>query len=231
MKFSLITPSRSRPNEYKQLIESVLSTTENINNVEMLVIIDKDDSNLKEYQDMIKLVKDISCKLYAVDRKNHISKYYNELAFKSKGKYIWAINDDCLIKTPSWDILAWMKLESEYIASNGILYGETNDSTRNYNGNGFFSCFPILSRKAIDRMGYFFNDKYITWGGDKFLKYLYSDAGAGIVDLLNVFVDHKHIMDDDTYKELIGKLGDNANIQPQFNYDDEVNKLREAICC
>jgi hypothetical protein len=177
MNFSLILPSRERINLLENLLESLLKNTSDIDNIEVWIAFDWDDSQ------SVKNIKKLSNKFtftqfLVTDRQNNLSDgYYNRLAKISNGKFVQVLNDDCQIVTNSWDEKA-IKVLSEYqkFISDGILYGKAQDE-----GIGY-SCFPLLSRQAIEAMGWFFHPEMTAWGADIHLHEVYSKVNR-VIDL------------------------------------------------
>src|SRR5882672_9760370 len=112
MRFSIILPSRERVQLLVNLLVSISNTTTNKEQIEVLIAIDDDDkdtlsvtANFKEYFPF--------CRFYTCKRSNqHAQDYYNYLSKRAIGKYLLALNDDCLFLTDGWDSLIWDKLEN-----------------------------------------------------------------------------------------------------------------------
>src|SRR5688572_1556781 len=106
VRFSLILPSRCRPDLLKRLVDSVTINTKRIESVEILVGIDDDDT------ETIAMIGRLNCIFHVRKRGNSISvDYQNWLYNFSRGKYCFVLNDDCEIITEWWDEIAWNKLE------------------------------------------------------------------------------------------------------------------------
>lgn len=172
LKFSLIVPTRKRQTLFLNLIDSIIKTTAEIDNIEILAVVDSDDQEAIEYTEH-NLVK----RLIRL-RGNNISRDYHTYAYShSCGKYIFVLNDDCELKTDAWDIIAWNKLEGH-----DVVYGKTSDD-----GNQTFSYFPILNRMGIDALGHVMSPFFPGWGADEQLFHVYKEY---VVDLCEVIVSH-----------------------------------------
>lgn len=190
MNFSLILPSRGRVQLLSNLCRSVHNTTADAANIEMLVGYDWDDQPtvraIPEMQKMYPWLKG-----HGRDRGNSISRdYQNWLYPKSTGKYLFILNDDVEIKTNRWDEIAFNKLDTAF--RDGIVYGWVSDSDENRFGKTAapYSCFPIVSRKAVERLGYVMHEYYGGWSADVYLFKVYNAANR-VVDLSEILAHHQ----------------------------------------
>jgi len=106
MKISILVPTRERMNHRLTLIFSILSTVDDINNVDIYFGVDKDDPTLTTIN---KIAKGISC-LKVVEIENNgkflgLGKLWNTLADASDADIISMINDDYVFKTQGWDTM------------------------------------------------------------------------------------------------------------------------------
>lgn len=222
MKFSILIPSRGRPGQLETLLESIKERTARIHNVDVWIALDLDDPYHQQYLDIPGHT--VSYHVHHTRRKECFPEYYNDLAYLSKGDVLWTLNDDCVIATDRWDEMVRHK-----IGDHTIWYGDVGDSTRNFNNNGEYSCFPMMSREAFNTLGYFFNPKNKTHGTDKFLKMVFEKAGAPIINLLDIHVEHQHILNDDTSRELYAKFGVHIGQEYSIDYEPEIERLRKAV--
>ncbi len=196
MHFSLLIPTRKRPQMITDLLYSIYDTAKDPNTVETLVTYDNDDirtiqiiSNLKE------IYKKLPVKFFSRERHYATSGvYYNEMAQKATGDYLIAVNDDAIFTKMGWDMEGYKKLE-EYLVSkpDRIVYGITNDMEveRNRNDSNYFSCFPLLSKEVVKVMGFFFDPIFHKDGADWDLVMPYRELRR-VIDLRNEIII-KHI--------------------------------------
>ena len=78
--------------------------------LEVLVNFDDDDLEAKEFRKELK-EKFPFFKPSFSPREENIHINVNKMAFQAQGKYIWAIGDDCNIKTKEWDRIVKKKIE------------------------------------------------------------------------------------------------------------------------
>jgi len=173
MNFSLIFPSNGNKEKIKKLFDSIERTTRYKDKIEVLVAI---DDGKTEIIDFIKSKK-YSFRVEFFERPqtdNFSDDYYNWLANKSCGDNIWALNDDVIITTQDWDKRILLKIKkfgwSVYLV-------DTTESTREIVNKGF-CCFPIISRRAVNELGFFFYPQVRIYPADKVIYMLFERAGC-----------------------------------------------------
>ena len=141
--YSILTPSRNRPDRLQDFIQSVFLWAANPHNVEMLVYVDNDDPQLEAYKNIqhehvtIHIGEPIS-----------ISKSWNILAAMAKNSVFIMGNDDLLYRTSAWDIALDRELS---VYQDDIYCAWMEDKI-----NGESHCaFPIVSRLWYETLGYF----------------------------------------------------------------------------
>ena len=105
MKISLLVPSRERLNLKLNLICSILTTVSDIQNVELVFGIDKDDPT----RDIVYKIAAAIPFVRIVDIENNgkfigINRIWNILAANTENEIFGYIGDDMIFKTPDWDI-------------------------------------------------------------------------------------------------------------------------------
>lgn len=139
---SIILPTRKRVDIFKKSIDSLHNTISNVENFEILVAIDDDDSEtydkIRDYAN----IKGLPIKTFYYERKFYhgLQEYYNDLALKAKGKFIFTWNDDAIMKTINWDINI---LEH---SNKFVMLSPEVENVPNYKG----VLFPIIPRKWIE---------------------------------------------------------------------------------
>jgi hypothetical protein len=226
---SILIPSRDRPQLLKRLLESIEAKTFDLAGIEILLTVDEDDPQLQKYGKIADGVKFCDFSINVVERDPCFPAYYNGMAEIANGNMLWVLNDDCLIQTAGWDArVTYRAQEFKDNHKHNIWYGDIGDTTRNYNNNGQYSCFPMMSREAFHTLGYFFNPKIIAWGTDKYLKHVFTQAKAGIIDLTDIMVEHAHLQDDETHKVLINRLRSYAGQECTVDYSPEIERMKRA---
>lgn len=179
-RFSLILNTRDRPLHLNILLESIKNNTYNLNDIEVLISADNDDGNTLWFVENNKILWPWTTFEF-IDRDKNLHKRLNSLAKKAKGKYIWVLNDDCEILTKNWDNISYNILENIYNID-GIKYGHTKCNSADKKPNTNYSSFPIISKKAVETIGYFMNDNIIGLGGDVHIWRIYNEINR-IIDL------------------------------------------------
>lgn len=98
LRFSILCPSRKRPESLQRLFESILFTTNSLESIEVLVYLDDDDqltqpAEFKEFQ-FVKFFR---------GRRVWMSLAQNILYAQSHGSIIMACADDFVFRTRDWD--------------------------------------------------------------------------------------------------------------------------------
>lgn len=212
--FTIIIPTRNRPKELKRLLDSIFDNAYIIQNFNVIVGFDK------EYD----MPLHVGCEYLMFERGEFLTRdYINPMAAKAQGKYVWFLADDCEVVTKHWNMVAKNAIEAQ---KKSIFWADTFDSTRNFNRVGEFAGFPIISKKAIETLGFFFDPRIPNWGADKYTHHIYAEAGC-VIDLSAIEIKHHHILNDETsrhVKEVYEKYGSGSDL----NYTESINKLREA---
>lgn len=133
---SLLLPTRGRPHLVKQLFESIVTTTKNLNQIEIILYMDDDDVTRHE-------IGHPSIPIHIIVGPKMTMGAYNTACLKqSKGRIIALINDDMVMKTQDWDEQL-IKMDSEY--PDRIYLAYPNDAF-----NKKWGAFPILSRETCE---------------------------------------------------------------------------------
>jgi len=197
MKFTVIITSRERPQLLQNCINSIRDTARDMSSVEIIVMSDSDDQKTTGIMSQIVggWKNDYPNVIWeARERSEWMHRdYINYGIFKyGTGKYVISINDDTTFATKGWDAFLWDKLE-KYLEDkpDGIVYGSLDDDLPKENkaDNRLYCCFPLISRKAIDAMGFMFDNEYKAWNADIAIYYAY-DAVGRILDLKEVKINH-----------------------------------------
>jgi hypothetical protein len=215
IKISIITPIRENLNELHRMMESLEATTENLEEIEVVLVIDKCDKLLSPMvPDLQKKYKKFNLHFHKVDRSEHFVKdYYNFAAKKAIGRWILAINIDVIFMTPSWDRLIASKMEAAAeIHKDDILYGIVRDGLPREGDPGLegckkaiwhrkvdFSCWILTSKAFVNFYGGMMNEINWLWGADHWTGLTWQQvlSGSRVVMIRDVFIDHisHHVKD------------------------------------
>jgi len=142
--FSILTPSRNRPHRLKTFVDSVLDNAKYIDNIELLIYVDNDDSAIEQYKQM-QGYRNI---FIIFDKPISISKSWNTMAEQCKGDIMIMGNDDLEYRTMHWDILLLTELQ-KYPDQIYVAWMEDGINADKH------CAFPIISRKWYQTLGYF----------------------------------------------------------------------------
>lgn len=219
--FSILITTRTRVSMLEKLLKSIYDSTYNKDKVEILVIYDKDDILTDGYVKNVfhtqyGEIPPIETIFHSRERSpNLIKDYHNFYAVNhTQGKYIIFVNDDTLFEMTGWDDRALNTLnEFEKVYPDGILYGTPEDfeTMHGRRNDQWVACFPLISKKAIDAMGYAFDPGFVRDGADWALAATFYGIGR-VVNLRNcIIIKHlsfrsgRRAADDlDTYAHSLG---------------------------
>jgi hypothetical protein len=167
MNFSILIPSRGRTQMLLSLMSSIIAKTKDLSQVEFLIKIDDDDVGSGYHSELQNFFgPEVNYRIFVEARSGNICQdYYNYLAKEAIGKIVWAMNDDCIFLGPVY----WDEFVLNAVKERG-LEGKISYINVGVSGHGDgFSPFPMLSRQAIEALGYFHHPLIKTWDGDVIL--------------------------------------------------------------
>lgn len=230
MKISLILNTRNRIQYLKNFINSVVSTCFHHNQVEILLGVDIDDEetvnfNVDHWHEECGI--NIS-KFISLRRPNLVSNL-NYLASKSLGKYLWVLNDDCVLQTKNWD-----KIIEEFLQEEKPIYGATSDDSCDKVGSRQYSSFPIINRRAYEVLGFVMDERFNSLGSDVALWRVFNSVGRvvnlpiQVSHLLHQRIDQ--VVNPDKTAVDMRKTANHYTLDPwQIDISNDVKKLANAI--
>lgn len=219
MKFSIVLPTRGNVSGLKKMLRAIDETVSSPGNVEVLVAVDNDDP---QYQEIRSLTTKFVYRVFQVERSENFSRdYYNFLASKSYGDAIQAFNDDAYYITKNWDEKIRTKVQDSR-----IWLADIYDTTRTY-GTGNQPCFPMVSRKAYQALGFLLHPNIKTYPADRILYEVYKKAEC-VIDCTDVQIQHDRQHDK---KERIMNIfrENNADGSIRVDTNKDADTLREAL--
>jgi hypothetical protein len=199
---SIIVPTRKRPANFTRLVDSIINTVSDIQNIELLVYIDDDDN---ESIPALSVAAE-KININAVQGNKLIgSQMYNELSKVAKGDIIMFAADDIVFGTPNWDIIIqkeFDKVEDKIL----LVYG--NDGFQ----NGRIATHGFIHRHWMELLGYVLPPKLASAYTDEWVTDLAIRVGR-CEYLPNLLVEHIHpatgkASTDETYQKRIEIAGD-----------------------
>ncbi len=230
MKFSVLANSRERPTLLLSSLQSFQDTTDDLSNLEYKIRIDNDDWQTLDFLEEILSFSFASTIIDNRDQEMNLNRNLNLLFKVCTGDVAIAFNDDCQLATKGWDTLV-SKAIDEYLVDkpDGICYIKTFDNSQDKAGD--YAAFPMITRKAVEALGYFMSEEFPVWGCDPFMYRVYSAVDRVLPLPIQInHVLHVNGLDGDHMKA--GMLAKYAGHRKDFMtcpIDSEVAKLRQSI--
>jgi len=148
-KVSILIPTRNRFEMFKKSISSLYDNCNDVNNFEILVATDFDDSDTT---DQIKeFFKDkTNIKYFVYERQYYYGfhHYINDLSYNAEGEFLFLWGDDAVMKSQNWD--------SEILKYSNVfcMLSPKVDNMESY-WRDLGVLFPIVPKKWIDITGVF----------------------------------------------------------------------------
>ncbi len=158
-KISILLPTRERSKKFDRLLKSLISTCSDQSRIEILLLIDEDDSELNIYKEILKknIFNKITFKLFIKNLQTHAIRN-NFLVKDSSGEIIFPINDDMIFVTNDWDNVIdkeFSKINNDYPY---CLWIRSNIKYR------YLHCdYPIINKSWYKRLGYVGSENFNFW--------------------------------------------------------------------
>ena len=143
-RISVLLPSRGRPKLAERSLRTLIDTASSINGIEFLVALDYDDKeSIDHFKNIVTPEFDklnINMTVFGFSRLGYknLDKYYNQLAEKSLGKWLFIWNDDATMISKDWD------LEIEKYDGQFKILGFADN-----HGGHPYAIFPIIPREWL----------------------------------------------------------------------------------
>lgn len=232
-KLSVIFPTRERPKLLGNILRSIAFTTHNPDNVEVLIAYDDDDSVTKMALPEMKAIPRLNLVPVECKRSMNFSRdYYSKLAKIGKGDWFVVVNDDADFRTMNWDCLTRDALNAAIKDGPNIIYGWVEDNLGKNRLTQFnnYTCFPILGRAGVEKLGYIFPETIPTWGADIWAYYLYNRINriAKVPITISHISHHNGTREQDAINKRIEQSCRGQAIQ-MYPTREELHALDEAL--
>lgn len=242
VKFSIILNTRKRVDLLSNFLISVFQNTCYTEELEVLIRCDDDDTETIDYiEETSRIFKSsdfLNIKLIKGPRPTNLHVSLNELARMATGQNVFICNDDIQFLTPEWDIYASAVIENcieENGYHDGIYYCKTECNSFDRDQSKGYCSFPIISKKAIDALGFAMYEDFVSLGGDSSIYRVYEGVGR-VLDLPGLKIDHILHRDlqsicspDLTAFEYRQKSAQHPVDPYTFDVSKEIAKLKEKI--
>ena len=177
-KFSIIHPSRGRPEMCFATVQNWINKAYNPKNIEYLICLDRNDSEAKRYG-IIDRGADVKAIINTEENPWYVEKV-NEAAKLATGD-ILIINTDTFDCEQDWD-----KKILDFIGGKTDWLLKTNDGIENW-----ICTLPIMDRAFYENQGYVYFPEYQHMYSDTDLTSYADYAGKRLVNM-DLLFDHKH---------------------------------------
>jgi len=227
-KISLVTPTRGRPHWLERMWTSALTTADNQDAIEIVLICDDDDQSVKETH---RRACDIggSVELLQVPR-GTLSNYWNQGTELAHASIYMQASDDIIFRSQSWDTLV---LEAFAACPDNLIFVHGRDGYQDQR----LGTHGWLHRDWMDEVGYLVPPYFSSDYGDTWLTEV-ADRINRRVYLPDIFTEHMHFdigkgPMDQTHKER-EERGRIDQVSQIFNRlapqrIEDARKLEEAI--
>ncbi len=192
MNFTLIIAFRERIELLLTMLKTLVENSANINLIEVFLAIDNDDQitlnsipKIKAQYPFVHFFVNQQSIYFTRD-------YINPLAKLARGRFVINGNDDMEFVTKGWDRVVYDRMhEASLIYGDEIMLGIVKDGLirEGDQKKPDFSCWPIVSKKSIEYLGYFVDEAFYVWGVDQILAQLYRKIDR-VVYMTDVLIAH-----------------------------------------
>jgi len=243
MKFTFVFPTRGRLEKLKRTLESIDDTCSDLSKVQVVIAVDKDE------RDLYAIETNPPLEVLVCERQDRFSSYFNKLLPLVKGDAVWVWSDENVMSTKNWDRViekavrkskfkdVWFAAPCTfYVKKDGRIAGSLNPVTRK-----MFTCFPVISRKACEALGFIITPKLRYWGADLYMNMLFDKVGRVIKleEKVGVLTEESIMNDerlsvyqqdlDRLIEQNLAKLNDKDSNIVEYDMREEIMRLREAM--
>ena len=153
MKIALLCPTRERVKDVKRLIESLLATTNNLENITLYLGIDDDDptkGEFSEYSSDANFIKIVDIAPSPDGKFLGLGKIWNLMVKEAPEEILAMIGDDMVFETQDWDTTIINEFKKH---KDNVLMVHCNDGMRGA-GNPFPNHKPLAVNSFVHRLYY-----------------------------------------------------------------------------
>jgi hypothetical protein len=181
--FSLLAPTRNRPEKMERSCKQAFQTADNPDKVEVIYYIDNDD--LKSIEKADELAKQFNVR-YIVGDRIVLSEMWNKCHEKAQGQYFFTFADDVLLLTQGWDSIVENKF-LEFDDRIAFVYGDDlNPAFANHD----FGTHGFLHKNWVQAVGYFFPPYFSSDYNDTWLNEVSKAIGRHF--FVKIITEHLH---------------------------------------
>lgn len=186
---SIVLPSRGRPERLYKLLESIISTADDLTRIEVVVLLDHDDE--KNYRR--REFDGLNCNFFTGDPGRAMGDLNYDCVMRANGDVIFFSNDDAVFKTSKWDTLLLREIS---LLPSSIYLMYPNDM---FKGEKLCT-FPIMSRKLLLDYPEIVSRRYLGAFIDLHIMDIFKAyrLGSHIKYLNSIICEHQHYRTDIT---------------------------------
>jgi len=188
MKIGLLLPSRERLNLKFTVINSIIATADNIDNVTLYLGVDADDPTLPVVRQIIKAIPFVKLVEFPETPSSEINihKLWNECYKHSTEDIVAMIGDDMIFRTKGWDTAIINEFENGPEDRIQLVYCNDTHHGKNCPVNAF------VHRNYVDQNdGIFLREEFIANWVDTWLLQVFTALGrTNYLD--DVIIEHNH---------------------------------------
>jgi cellulose synthase/poly-beta-1,6-N-acetylglucosamine synthase-like glycosyltransferase len=141
IEFSLLLPTRGRPDGVRRLFDSIVETAGDASRLEVVLYLDEDDEASRGIQsDMLRMVTLVG------PPRQPMGTMTTACYEASRGRYLMLINDDVVCRTSDWDLRVTEAFQ-RYPDGIALVHGNDLDQGEHV------PSFPFIPRRACEVMG------------------------------------------------------------------------------
>lgn len=138
---SLIVPTRGRPDQLRRFLDSLAATATNPDRIQLILVVDEDDPDTLAFRHSV-----MPFELLGVPPGRTMGILNRTGYAAAKGELLMLLNDDVIVRTPSWDRRV---VEAAASFPDGIVLIHVNDLTF----KNRLCIFPIVTRTFCEMAG------------------------------------------------------------------------------
>ncbi len=138
IQFSFLVPTRNRPDDLRTFLRSIVDTTHNLQDVEVILGIDADDHVSREVT-----CAPLKIKIVTTEPGLTMGELNRRCFAASSGRFVMLLNDDVVLRTKDWDLRVQAAV-APY--ADDVVLVHTNDLLFRQR----LCTFPMLSRRACE---------------------------------------------------------------------------------
>jgi len=181
MNFSILLPTRGRPDRVETFLDSIEDTADNVDRIEVVIRIDRDDDLMMRHKFK---PRSLVFRLLIGPRAKCLSDCWNECWRHSKNDILMLAGDDLIFRTPLWDSEIRREIKS-FPYNIGLVYGADNNPYRRKNAT-----HPFVHRTWTELVGYF-TPPNLDYGNDTWLEMVAKKINR-ITFRPDILIEHMH---------------------------------------